>query len=112
MKLRRCHVIAFVVGFLGATAWDLFAGTIQEVYAFPSPPNPLPNVYPNGLTLGSDGALYGTTANGGSLGGDIFRFTLNGGLVTLTNFSNPDGARTPQAPIIQGSDGEFYGTTI
>src|SRR5438105_4378445 len=110
MNLRRFHVIAFLVGFAGAAAYDVFGGTIQELSPFPTGVGPQPNAYANGVTVGSDGGLYGTTANGGSGSGNVFRFTSSGGFVNLTNFPDP-GAYSSQAPLAQGTDGAFYGTT-
>jgi len=68
-------------------------------------------VDPRGLTLGTDGNLYGVTrAGGASDRGTIFRTTRNGAVTTLYAFSGPDGAG-PQAPLIEASDGNFYGTS-
>jgi uncharacterized repeat protein (TIGR03803 family) len=69
-----------------------------------------------GLVLGSDGNFYGTTYQGGSSTnctsgcGTVFRMTPGGALTTLVNFTNLNGAR-PTGNLIQGSDGNFYGTT-
>jgi uncharacterized repeat protein (TIGR03803 family) len=68
-----------------------------------------------GLIQAADGGLYGTTGSGGSGGnGTVFRITLSGDLTTLYNFcAQPncsDGAN-PVAPLIQATDGNFYGTT-
>jgi uncharacterized repeat protein (TIGR03803 family) len=65
-----------------------------------------------GLVQGADGNLYGTTASGGANGyGTVFKLTPAGALTTLHNFgSYPDGAY-PEAALIQGTDGNFYGTT-
>jgi uncharacterized repeat protein (TIGR03803 family) len=74
---------------------------------------------PNGLAQGSDGSFYGTTFSGGSNSvGTVFEINTNGQLTTLyafgtvTNASGGalDGAN-PQAALVQGSDGNFYGTT-
>jgi uncharacterized repeat protein (TIGR03803 family) len=68
-----------------------------------------------GLVLGSDGDFYGTTDTGGSstynsaTGGTIFKITPKGVLTTLFAFDNADGFN-PQAPLVQASDGNFYGT--
>jgi len=36
--------------------------------------------------------------------------TVGGVLTTLVSFNEADG-NSPQAPLVQGSDGDFYGTT-
>jgi uncharacterized repeat protein (TIGR03803 family) len=64
-----------------------------------------------GLVQGSDGNLYGTTAEGGANGyGTVFQLTTTGKLTTLHSFNSSDGAY-PEAALIQGTDGNFYGTT-
>jgi uncharacterized repeat protein (TIGR03803 family) len=63
------------------------------------------------LIQGSDGALYGTTANGGAVGyGTVFRTDTSGTVTTLYSFSGSDGAN-PKAALVQATDGNFYGTT-
>jgi uncharacterized repeat protein (TIGR03803 family) len=66
-----------------------------------------------GLIKGTDGNLYGTTyAGGASNDGTIFKFDTAGAtLTTLHSFSGSDGA-TLQAGLIQGTDGNLYGTTL
>jgi uncharacterized repeat protein (TIGR03803 family) len=68
-----------------------------------------------GLVEASDKNLYGTTADGGNTGdGTVFKISLSGKLTTLYNFCAisycPDGI-APYGTLIQGSDGEIYGTT-
>lgn len=66
---------------------------------------------PNGLVLGGNGLLYGTTQNGGLYGdGTIFSLSTNGTLTTLVSFDGTNGAM-PVASLIQGTNGLFYGTT-
>jgi uncharacterized repeat protein (TIGR03803 family) len=69
--------------------------------------------YPRaGLIQGTDGNLYGTTG-GDDLGinGTIFKIDTAGAtLTTLHSFTGSDGA-SPYAPLIQGTDGNLYGTT-
>ena len=65
------------------------------------------------LVQGSDDAFYGTTEAGGTNAngdGTIFKVTTNGTLTTLVSFNGTDGSR-PHAPLVQGQDGKFYGTT-
>ncbi len=67
----------------------------------------------------SDGNFYGTTPEGGGgayhQGGTVFKITSSGTLTTLYNFcSQPacaDGADS-LAALLQGPDGNLYGTTI
>jgi uncharacterized repeat protein (TIGR03803 family) len=65
-----------------------------------------------GLVQGSDGALYGTTYEGGSSNlGSVFRLNTDGSAYTiLKSFTGSDGAG-PQAGLVQGNDGGLYGTT-
>jgi uncharacterized repeat protein (TIGR03803 family) len=67
------------------------------------------------LALGSDGNLYGTTFLGGAHNqGTVFKITTSGALTTLYSFGskagNADGAE-PFGALVQGSNGNFYGTT-
>jgi uncharacterized repeat protein (TIGR03803 family) len=66
-----------------------------------------------GLIQGSNGYLYGTTSGGGRYySGAIFDMSLAGVLSDLYSFSNsPDGA-TPYGGLMQGTNGNFYGTTL
>jgi uncharacterized repeat protein (TIGR03803 family) len=73
--------------------------------------------YPTSLIQGTDGNFYGTTQTGGTLSGAasingvIFKMTpATGQLVWVHNFTGTDG-QNPYGPIIQASDGNFYGTT-
>ncbi len=80
--------------------------------------------WPQGnLIQGADGNLYGTTQYGGPPnGGTVFQITTNGNLTTFYNFGNSAGfdaqlgwtnydGDAPVAGLIQGRDGNFYGTT-
>ncbi|AGY60627.1 choice-of-anchor tandem repeat GloVer-containing protein [Gloeobacter kilaueensis] len=68
-----------------------------------------------GLVQGSDGNFYGTTVYGGDDGlGTVFRVTPDGTLTTLVSFTGAGGdplGSYPAAPLVRGSDGNFYGTT-
>ena len=70
------------------------------------------------LTLGSDGNFYGTTFGGGTNfttntagSGTVFKFELNGTLTSLVSFNSTNGDQA-QAAMIQGNDGDLYGTTL
>ena len=64
------------------------------------------------LVQGADGNFYGTTAGGGYCGycGTVFKITPAGELTTLYFFGGLDGL-APTGALLQGSDGDFYGTT-
>jgi uncharacterized repeat protein (TIGR03803 family) len=70
-----------------------------------------------GLLPGADGNFYGTTWSGGAYTNDtgvgygtVFEVTTNGMLTTLVSFDSTNGA-FPEAGLVQGRDGNFYGTT-
>jgi uncharacterized repeat protein (TIGR03803 family) len=64
------------------------------------------------LVQGTDGALYGTTYSGGNAGGygTVFKVTTAGVQTVLYNFDSTHGAN-PFGPLVQGTDGNFYGVT-
>jgi uncharacterized repeat protein (TIGR03803 family) len=65
-----------------------------------------------GVIQGSDGNFYGTTAYGGKFdAGTVFRVTPDGTETILHNFGYGTDAALPQAGLIEGADGTFYGTT-
>lgn len=67
-----------------------------------------------GLIQSSDGNFYGTTSTGGSSkNGTVFKMTPQGQVTILHSFSDgtlSNDGNTPMAALIQGSDGNFYGT--
>lgn len=68
------------------------------------------------LVVGNDGNLYGTTTIGGkpsASSGTVFRISPNGAIKILHSFDpSIDGGHQPQAPLVKGTDGSFYGTTF
>ena len=71
----------------------------------------------NALTLGRDGAFYGTAGLGGNTNwnngngwGALFKLSTNGTLTTLANFDKTNGSGPEN--LILGPDGNFYGTTM
>ena len=105
-------------------------GTLTTLYSFCSqdvtPSGECPDGFePNAaLIQGTDGNLYGTTTGGGAIGdgancastggcGTVFRITPSGSLTTLYTFCAHTGCTDGGAPsaLIQGTDGNFYGTT-
>jgi len=66
----------------------------------------------SGLTLGTDGNYYGASYYGGTSGyGTVFKITPSGSLTTLYSFTNSGDGAYPNAPPIEGTGGNFYGTT-
>ena len=64
------------------------------------------------LVQGADGSFYGTARNGGvNNGGTVFRVTPAGLVTVLHAFSGGADGEGPEAGLIQGPDGAFYGTT-
>jgi uncharacterized repeat protein (TIGR03803 family) len=69
------------------------------------------------LTKGNDGNFYGTTYLNGNASskGTVFKVTPAGALTTLVEFTGTAGASlgaNPNAGLLLGGDGNFYGTTI
>ncbi|MGD0437302.1 MAG: choice-of-anchor tandem repeat GloVer-containing protein [Bryobacteraceae bacterium] len=99
-------------------------GTFNTLYNFSGADGVTPY---SGLMQAADGNFYGTTGNGGAGGcnepplagcGTIFRITPGGSLTTLYSFGAaspmslpPSDGSHPGAELVQGTDGNFYGTT-
>jgi uncharacterized repeat protein (TIGR03803 family) len=92
------------------------SGTLTTLHIF----HGADGAYPEALIRGTNGKFYGTTVGGGAnhdCGSDnnyscgtVFSITPAGALTTLHSFDGADGAY-PEAPLIQGTNGKFYGTT-
>ncbi len=103
------------------------SGTLSTLHVFCTQSNCPDGFRPAAaLVQGRDGNLYGTTYQGGAASqcenfgcGTVFKITLSGNLTTLYTFcpqgncpdGGPDGA-FPNAALVQGADGSFYGTTL
>lgn len=84
-------------------------GALTTLFAFNITNGDLPHA---GLTLGVDTNFYGTSYQGGAYGrGTVFRTTTNGAQTILYSFSGGSDGSQPAAGLVQGSDGNFYGTT-
>jgi uncharacterized repeat protein (TIGR03803 family) len=68
-----------------------------------------------GLVQGSDSNFYGTTRYGGrdvAHVGTVFRITPDGVFTNLYTFGGFADGAWPYGSLVQGSDGNFYGTTV
>ena len=93
-------------------------GTVTTLYNFDFAHGSFPDA---GLIQATDGNFYGTTASGGassncgSVGcGTVFKITPGGTLTMLYSFCPQAGCTdgsSPSAALVQGTDGNFYGTT-
>jgi len=64
------------------------------------------------LIQGSDGNFYGVTAYGGSANdGTVFKVTAAGAESVLHAFAGGGDGAAPQTPLLEGNDGNLYGTT-
>ena len=86
-------------------------GVSATIHSFQGGSNPNGGYPQAGLIQGTDGWLYGTTTGGGAGGlGTVFRISTNGTYSTLHSFTNGLDGSSPQAGLVQASDGNFYGT--
>ena len=66
-----------------------------------------------GLVQASDGYFYGTTCFGGANdSGTVFRISTDGKLTNLWSFTGGADGCHPQAGLVEGRDGNLYGTTL
>ncbi len=88
--------------------------TLTTLYSFTGA-NGTGNLPAAALLQGSDGAFYGTTQGESDApdNGTVFRLSADGKtFTTLHSFNGSDHYAFPEAALIQGSDGAFYGTTL
>ena len=103
-----------VPNFVGTVFKITSNGTFTSLHSFAGYPADGGNPWPP-LLQASDGNFYGTAFEGGASNvGIVFKITVAGSLTILHSFCSqtncPDGAE-PQAGLVQGSDGNLYGTT-
>jgi uncharacterized repeat protein (TIGR03803 family) len=107
----------------GSVKYTFQCGTVFKVtamgvetvlHSFSGPDGANPGA---GLIQGSNGNLYGTTTGGTLNLGTVFEITPEGFATTLYSFSAPTTSAGfivgagPEGGLIQGRDGNFYGTT-
>ncbi len=114
--MKRIFTPAIVVGLgLFAAAGNLAASvTLTNLLSFNGPNGAFPFA---ALVQGSEGNFYGTTAGDAPTGGSnylgsVFRISPSGSFTNLHTFPAFTGdGNTPMDALVQGSDGNFYGTT-
>ncbi len=103
-------------GSMGGNSGSVFkitpSGVLTLLHTFTSDPDG--SSPESGVILGRDGNFYGTTEFGGTFDGlfgygTIFKMTPSGTVTILHSFSGTEYAAHPTAPLIQATDGNFYG---
>lgn len=88
--------------------YDLSSGTFSTLYQFDSSQLQFSG---SGLLHASDGNLYGVGGSGlPSTCGAAFKMTPSGTLLGIYNFDCSLYVGVINAPLVEGSDGNFYGT--
>ncbi len=103
----------------GGTVFKLTPnGALTTLYSFCAQTNCADGSWPtSALIQAADGNLYGTTTYGGGFGqnGTVFKITPTGKLKTIYRFCSlvncADGVEPMYSGLIQGTDGNLYGTT-
>ena len=91
-------------------------GTLTTLYSFCSQSGCTDGEYPEAaLVQATSGDLFGTTEGGGANGGGtVFKITPAGAFTLLYSFcsqSKCTDGNSPEAPLVQATNGDLYGTT-
>lgn len=112
MKSIAIRMTVLLAVFCAATAVAAPAQTFTPLTDLNGSDGSIPNY--NGLVQGTDGNFYGTAFDGGTFGrGSVYKVadgTLSMVYAFCSRVQCPDGSQ-PEAPLILGADGNFYGTT-
>src|ERR1022692_1065585 len=113
-KSSAWKMVCIVFMFCAASVIAAPAQTLTTLYSF-CPQQYCPDgEYPLGrLVQATDGNFYGTTFSGGASNlGTAFKITAGGSLTILHSFTGPSDGGNPQGGLVQGSDGNLYGTAV
>lgn len=107
MSLLKVGVLILFLG-LTTPGWGQ---KFQSLHSFPADGLDGKEPYAT-LTLGPDGALYGTTVEGGGHdGGTAFKVNVDGEVTILGDFEPLTTGRYPYARLVNIGDGYLYGAT-
>jgi uncharacterized repeat protein (TIGR03803 family) len=111
-KINGWKRICAVFLICGATTISMSAQTFKSLVSFDGSNGGRPD---GALIQATDGEFYGTTSNLANTNcsngcGTVFKITAAGTLTTLHMFNGTDGGQSIGG-LIQGTDGNFYGTT-
>jgi uncharacterized repeat protein (TIGR03803 family) len=101
----------------GGTVFSITStGTLSTLYSFCALSGCMDGELPySGLIEAANGIFYGTTFSGGANGGGtVFEITAAGTFTSLYSFCSQTACADggfPNAPLVQATDGNFYGTT-
>jgi len=103
-KPAGCIAVAVLMLLSATVAAHATTATESTLFTFSSDE-------PSQLIQAHDGNFYGTSPTGGSaLNGYVFQLTPGGTETVIYNFTNGTDGGTPEAGLIEGNDGNLYGT--
>ena len=112
MLISKLSVLVFFITVLSADhEMQAKEFALQVLHVFQSPGPGFPG---SGVLRTSDGSLYGVTPQGDALeggngSGTIYRIAPDGQITVLTVFNGANGYY-PTAGLVEGTDGNFYGS--
>lgn len=92
-------------------------GNFKSLHSFSGPDG----AYPTSIMQSSDGYFYGTAGGGGDTAcvgrygpgcGNVFRMDSAGNVTVLYSFTGQSDGSWPESGVIQGADGNLYGTAV